>query len=91
MSRPGQQCVAQRLASLSTHRYLASESLTFTCPAHTHPPFSPLPGIFETAEEAARAYDRESLRLNGRGAITNFPLSGEHLCLPPGGHAVSLP
>lgn len=28
------------------------------------------------AEECARAYDRESLRLNGRGAITNFPLSG---------------
>ncbi|GAB4816114.1 hypothetical protein N2152v2_003160 [Parachlorella kessleri] len=32
-------------------------------------------GVFDTAEEAARAYDRESLRLNGRGAITNFPLS----------------
>lgn len=33
-------------------------------------------GVFETAEEAARAYDRENLKLNGRGAITNFPLTG---------------
>lgn len=33
-------------------------------------------GVYATAEEAARAYDRENLRLNGRGAITNFPLAG---------------
>eukprot|EP00887_Chlorella_sp_A99_P000894 scaffold5.g894.t1 len=33
-----------------------------------------LVGVFDSAEEAARAYDRENLRLNGRGAITNFPL-----------------
>jgi hypothetical protein len=29
------------------------------------------------AEEAARAFDRETLRHTGRGAITNFPLSGQ--------------
>jgi hypothetical protein len=40
-------------------------------------------GVFDTAEAAARAYDRESLRLNGRGAITNFPLSGERSRMLP--------
>jgi hypothetical protein len=34
-------------------------------------------GVYSGAEEAARAYDRESLRINGRGAITNFPLAGQ--------------
>ena len=32
-------------------------------------------GTYQTAEEAARAYDRAALSMDGRAAITNFPKS----------------
>ncbi|KAM1571270.1 ethylene-responsive transcription factor ERF073-like [Malus sylvestris] len=36
-------------------------------------------GTFNTAEEAARAYDREARKIRGKKAKVNFPNEDEHL------------
>lgn len=43
-------------------------------------------GTFNTAEEAARAYDREARKIRGKKAKVNFPNEDHHNYIPPQAH-----
>jgi hypothetical protein len=81
-THPARHKIAKRPSVHFTASCWAGPACSLSCcckcshPACLACPADCFAGVFDTAEEAARAYDLESLRVIGRGAITNFPLSG---------------